>query len=119
MPQEIEVWYILPAIRREFTKILIKEHKLSQKKVAELLGVTKAAVSQYKSSKRAKEIRFNEKILSEIKKSAEKIMKNKSNFMKETQRILTVVRKEMVLCEVHRAYNKHISATCKDCFFGG
>ena len=57
-PQELEVWYILPAIRRELT-ISLKEEGLKQRQVAEILGVTEAAVSQYIKSKRAKAIKFN------------------------------------------------------------
>ena len=63
LPQEIEVWYMLPAIRKEFALTLIR-HELSQKEVAKLLGVTEAAVSQYKSEKRAHGLEFNEHIKS-------------------------------------------------------
>ena len=58
LPQEIEVWYIIPAIRRELTKILIKQYNLKQKKVAMLLGISEAAISQYLSNKRGQEIKF-------------------------------------------------------------
>ena len=37
MPQEIEVRYILPAIRRELARVFIEEHKLSQKETAKIL----------------------------------------------------------------------------------
>jgi hypothetical protein len=46
MPQEIEVWYIIPAIRKELAKRLVQHHEVAQKDVAELLGVTEAAISQ-------------------------------------------------------------------------
>ena len=55
-PQEIEVLYILPAIRRELT-IEMKKIGLEQKKIAEYLCVTEAAVSQYLNSKRASQLR--------------------------------------------------------------
>ena len=38
MPQEIEVRYILPAIRRELARIFIQDHKLNQKEAAKILG---------------------------------------------------------------------------------
>ena len=56
MPQEIEVWYLIPALRKELARIFIKDYGLAQKKAAELLGISGAAVSQYVKEKRAKEI---------------------------------------------------------------
>ena len=70
MPQEIEVWYIIPAIRRELAKSMIKDLKITQKQVASIMEITEAAVSQYLHSKRAKEVVFTKAILEEIKKSA-------------------------------------------------
>ena len=47
MPQEIEVWYVIPAIRKQLAKALVGEHKLPQKQVADIMGVSSAAISQY------------------------------------------------------------------------
>ena len=69
MPQEIEVRYILPAIRRDFAKILVKEKEKSQKEAADILDITEAAVSQYIHNKRAKEVVFSEDVSNEIRKS--------------------------------------------------
>ena len=55
MPQEIEVWYIIPALRREFASIL-KEKGFPQKQIAEKLKLTESAVSQYLKLKRAKDL---------------------------------------------------------------
>ena len=54
MPQEIELWYIYPSLRKEIAKFMIKNHSLKQKEVADKLGVTKAAVSHYVNEKRSK-----------------------------------------------------------------
>ena len=54
VPCEVITWYILPAIRRELATKLVKEHGITQKKTAELLGLTDAAISQYVSKKRGK-----------------------------------------------------------------
>ena len=75
-PQEVEVLYLLPAIRRELA-IAMKKTGMEQKKIAELLCVTEPAVSQYFSSKRAQKIKFTKEILGKIQVSAEKI-KNKT-----------------------------------------
>jgi len=58
LPQEIEVWYIIPAIRRKLAKILTEEYGLTQEKAANILGVSKAAVCQYLSKKRAMNVKF-------------------------------------------------------------
>ncbi len=54
VPCEIITWYVLPVIRRELATLLVKEHGITQKKTAELLGLTDAAISQYVSKKRGK-----------------------------------------------------------------
>ena len=121
MPQEIEVRYILPAIRRELARILISEHKLSQKEAAGILGLTEAAVSQYQHSKRAKEVVFSNEVIAEIKKSAEKILADKNNkqkLMAETYRISNLTTVKHILCDIHRAQSKDL-AGCNVCFDEG
>src|SRR3989344_6957978 len=121
MPQEIEVRYILPAIRRELARIFIQDHKLSQKDAAKLLGLTEAAVSQYQHSKRAKEVVFNSEIVSEIKKSAEKILTEKANkqrLIAEMYRISTLANVKQILCDLHRSQSKELGS-CNICFDEG
>ena len=118
MPQEIEVRYILPAIRRELAGILIKDHKLSQKESAAIMGLTEAAISQYKHSKRAKDVLFTNDVISEIRKSAEKILSEKNNrhrYMAEMNRISALTKVKKVLCDLHRKQSKELS-TCNVCF---
>ena len=66
MPQEIEVWYILPAVRLEIAKGL-KKKGLSQQDIAKKMQVTPAAISNYFKSKRACGMKFNDKVLKRIK----------------------------------------------------
>src|SRR3989344_4067111 len=118
MPQEIEVRYILPAIRRELARIFIQDHKLSQKDAAKILGLTEAAVSQYQHSKRAKEVVFSSEVIAEIKKSAEKILadkKNRQKLMAETYRISNLTTVKHILCDIHRAQSKDLGS-CNVCF---
>ena len=65
-PQEIEVWYIMPAIRKELCRVLLTKHKLTQKEIAKRLNITGAAVSQYKKDKRGQHVNLPEGVLSEI-----------------------------------------------------
>ena len=118
MPQEIEVRYILPAIRRELAIVLIKENKQSQKEAANLLGLTEAAISQYLHSKRAKEVVFSDEVTGEIRKSAEKIMaeaKNKQRVVAEIYRISNLTTVKHILCDLHRSQSKDLK-DCNICF---
>ncbi len=115
LPQEIEVWYILPALRREFAKALTKEHKLSQKRVAGLLRVTEAAVSQYISGKRASQVGFDSKVLKEIQKSAKRVVKGDVSLFTELERISKHLTVKLVVCEMCRTSNRGIGE-CNVCF---
>ena len=100
LPQEIEVWYIIPAIRREIAKCLSKKYKLSYDKIGLALGITKAAVSQYIRKKRAAKIKLHDLALDEICHSCSLITKGKSTSTKEIQRILEFIQKKKLHCEI-------------------
>jgi len=92
MPCEIIIWYVLPGIRREITKNMIK-NGLTQKEAAKKLGITDAAVSQYLSEKRGGVEIKDRKILGEIKDSAKRIVAgDKSTMMEETCRICNLIK---------------------------
>ncbi|NQU98139.1 hypothetical protein HQ533_01620 [Candidatus Woesearchaeota archaeon] len=99
-PQEIEVLYMLPAIRRELS-IEMKKLGLEQKKIAEFLCVTEAAISQYMKSKRATKVKFDKETQELVRQSAKKI-KNKESMLIETQALLNTLRDKDVTCEVHK-----------------
>src|SRR5574341_1255670 len=91
-PQEIEVFYVLPAVRRELATCMKSAGK-PQKEIAMLLGVTEPAVSQYMSSKRASLLKFNDKVKAAICESSKRITSELS-LMREMQRLLTIIRNE-------------------------
>ena len=113
LPQEIEVWYIIPAIRKELAGIFTKKYKLTYEKTGEILGISKAAVSQYLKRKRADKVKFPKKIRKEIEKSAEIIVKNSKLAVKEIMRILDLIKKSGCECEVCKKYNKGILKRCR------
>ncbi len=115
MPQELEVWYLLPALRRELTKSLIKDFNLKQKKVAEILHLTEPAVSQYLKSKRANEIKFSKQELEIIKKTAQKILKDEKNLQKHLYVLSRKLRGTKTLCELHKKHDKNLPKKCKLC----
>ena len=97
-PCEIIVWNIVPIIRKEFTKNLIKNHGLNQKQVAKKLGITESAVSRYISGKRGILEITDDEILDEIKKSSDKIAnKNEQTVIEETCRICRILRSKEFL----------------------
>lgn len=117
MPQEIEVWYIIPAIRRELAKSMV-ELGLTQKQVADKMELTEAAVSQYLSSKRAKEVSFSNAVLNEIEKSAERIVKNKENVVSEMVRLVNLTSVKHVMCDLHKKQDLNLPNGCNICFEG-
>ena len=86
MPQEIEVWYILPAIRKELAKTMLAKG-MKQKEIASALNIAKSAVSQYIKEKRAKGIEFDSEMKAEISKSADTIINDIRQLMPEMKRL--------------------------------
>src|SRR5947207_417975 len=105
-PQEVEVFYILPAIRKELS-IVLKELGKSQKDIAKLLGVTEAAVSQYLSAKRGSDIHFPEDIKAQIKAAAPHIT-DQASMIAEVQTILAAAKHDRFICKMHEQITDNI-----------
>ncbi len=71
---EIMVQRVLPAIRAELARSMMIDHNCTQQQVAEILGLSRAAVSQYVSEKRGADIGFSEETQEEIRKYATKLV---------------------------------------------
>ena len=112
MPQEIEVRYIIPSLRKELAKELNKEHK--QREIAKFLNLTPAAVSQYLSKKRGT-INFDAKLMKEIKISASKISKDNRTYDQEMYRLTNLARKSGFICQIHKKFDR-IPKNCEICF---
>jgi len=145
MPQEVEVWYVLPAIRRELAKVMKtkviprvnedgkkEDHKVTQKEIARMLGVTEPAITQYLLKKKGRRSRGDQvvipnSILKEIDKSAdimiqeyEKAQRNGLDdifepMTREINRIIRVMRDEGVMCDIHREFCAHVNDPCDAC----
>ena len=116
MPQEVEVWYIIPALRRELAKSMVEDYKVMQNKVAEHMGITEAAVSQYLNSKRAKEVVFTNAVLDEIQKSAKKVMENQKQLVPEMIRLTKLTGVKQVMCDIHKKQDIELPGGCDVCF---
>lgn len=74
-PCEIVVQKVLPAIRAELARIMLADG-LAQQQVANRLGLSKAAVSQYISAKRGGELTFSPQIQEKINELAQSLAGN-------------------------------------------
>jgi len=103
MPQEIEVRYVIPSLRKEFA-IELSKKSIKQKEISEILCLTPSAVSQYLKDKRGK-TRFNKEIKKEILVSVDDLIKEKSTVHKEIYRITKLLRETSTMCDIHRLYD--------------
>ena len=102
-PQEIQVWYILPALRKEIATKL-KKQEFKQKEIARIMDITPAAVSQYLHKKRANmNIRIKEEIIDTAIKN---ILKNDEDYQEALQEALEEVSEAHTICEVHKKIEK-------------
>ncbi|RMD45328.1 hypothetical protein D6829_02570 [Candidatus Pacearchaeota archaeon] len=112
LPQEVEVWYIIPAVRKEYAKRLTKHHNLSYEKVGRILGTTKAAVSQYLSNKRANKVVLSREVKEMIRESSKRVARNPKIWLTEVENVLKFMRKTKCSCNVCKRYNKEILEYC-------
>ncbi len=110
--QEVEVWYVLPALKRAIA-LKMREMGLKQNEIAEKLHLAKSAVSQYLKNKRASKIKFNPEFEKEISKSADSIIK-KNDFMHEVEILCKKFKDRGCLCEIHKKYCK-LPLRCSAC----
>lgn len=112
---EVEVWYGLPAIRAALSRAL-KERGLTQKEIANTLGIAESAVSQYLSGKRGKST-LAQPFLDEVTASAEKIASTTPGVVAtETMRLVGLLRNSRAICDIHRQHAKDLPAHCDHCF---
>jgi len=106
VPCEIIVWEILPIIRKEFAKSLIKNYGFTQRQAAEKLGLTEASISRYISGKRGEIKKLNKEIIVEIQKSTTRIYKGDS---------IIVVEEICRICDIFKSNGliKNINNKCK------
>lgn len=100
LPQEIETFYVIPALRRQVA-LSLHEKGIKQKDIAAILGINTAAISQYRSQKRGHKVDFQPQMQEEIAKSTAKIT-DRLTYIREMQRLLYVMRLSGSLCEVHK-----------------
>ena len=115
LPQELEIWYLIPSLRCELTKIFISDFGLTQRQTSKILGITESAVSQYLNSKRGNELKFSEEELKEIKKTAKKIISNNKKFNESFYKLCIKLRGTESLCKLHKKHDKSVPKNCNLC----
>lgn len=118
-PQEIEVFYIIPTLRKQLA-IAMKELGMKQNKIANLLSIEPATVSQYINDKRGNKIHFEESTLTEITISASKI-KDRLSLLREMQRLLRIIKESKEICKIHKSLSgipEECSPELIECFGG-
>lgn|SRR3989338_6096864 len=114
-PQEVEVFYLLPAIRKELA-INLKKSGMPQKQIARLLGVSEPSISHYFNEKRAAGIELSRDIKRAIEKKSGRI-KTRQDSIKETQRIISAISNKKEICRVCHALNTtNIPRACAVCY---
>lgn len=115
MPQEIEVWFLLPAIRRELVKIFTKKFSMSQREAASLLGLTESAISQYVKDKRGAELEFSTKDKKRVEKTAKEIKAHPDKTVQLIYALSVDLRGTKNICDLHRKQDGSIPRDCKLC----
>ncbi|MFW9912999.1 MAG: transcriptional regulator [Candidatus Thorarchaeota archaeon] len=109
-PCEIIVAAILPAIRSLLARELVEGHSMSQTKVAELLGTTQPAISQYISQKRGDQLTDALSSLPDVKTAIEALVKEiTSDTVSQKDGVETIcticmsLRKDGTVCTLRQA----------------
>ncbi|RLI87561.1 MAG: transcriptional regulator [Candidatus Altiarchaeales archaeon] len=100
-PCEIIVWYILPSIRSELVKELVKRG-MSRREVSERLEITQAAVSQYLANKRGHDVTLGQETKKAINKLAQDIIENNApeSLSAQVCDICKLTTGEKSICEI-------------------
>jgi predicted transcriptional regulator len=107
-PCEPIVQYILPAFRCLVARELVERYKFSQVEIADRLGTTQAAISQYFSSKRGEKrmraVQSVPKIRSAAKRLAKEIASGASadEAMGHFCGLCMSLRRQGLVCDLHK-----------------
>ena len=107
---EIIVRDVLPVLRSAIARELADSYKLNQSEIAERLGVSKPAISQYLRSLRGRKNIFeNEAIKSEVGALCQKIYSERMSTDKLVMEICSICRSitsKKLLCSSHKSIYK-------------
>ena len=107
IPCELAVKSIIPAFRALVAKELIESYQLKQESVADLLGITQAAVSQYTRSVRGRALNLDdiEEIGVIVKELAAALSMSSLTLKEINQRFCEacrIAREARIICDLHK-----------------
>jgi uncharacterized protein len=124
LPSEIEAKSLIPAIRAILAKKLIKEYDLKEEVVANVLGITQAAVSNYLRGTRG-DVELISKLgsLHEVMRMVDDIARDLStnkaytpNTMAKLIELFNYMRYTFIICDVHHRIESNIDEqVCEHC----
>jgi predicted transcriptional regulator len=106
LPSEVEAKTIIPALRSMIAKKLVDTYHLPQQKVAELLGITQAAVSNYIRDVRGVGVSLEG--LEEAQKLADEIVKailqgeDQVTLLKKFNEAVKAIKAKRIMCSLHQ-----------------
>jgi uncharacterized protein len=116
LPQEIEAFYTIPAVRRELTRALVAAG-LTQRQIAKKLDVTEAAVSQYLSNKRGTQLEYPPEVVAAMTAAASRIKTTEDTTVirKEILELIKIMKEQKVICQIHKKHGFDKDG-CTACF---
>jgi len=117
LPQEIEVWYVIPAIRSWIARCLVEDFSASYEKIGNILGVSRAAISQYMKCKRAAKIRLPKELGPKIMSTCKTLDKDNTKAIEEINKLLEHLRKKEMTFSVCGKLKEGILGDCKEVKF--
>lgn len=112
-PCETIVSAVLPAIRSLIARNLIENHSMKQTEVAEILGTTQSAVSQYLKQKRGDQLTNVLGSLPDVQEAIEKLVAEiTSKDTQEKESVKTIcsicmsLRKDGTICTIYETHTK-------------
>jgi predicted transcriptional regulator len=112
-PCEIVVWYVIPAIRSELAKELLKLG-MKQKDVSEIMDITQPAVSQYITDKRGSGIKLDDNVKEMISSFARELSEGKATKVDLIPRTCKICKKVKTI-DVLEQLNIDKSELGEDC----
>lgn len=124
LPSEIESRSLIPAVRVIMAKKLANEYGMKEDKIAKILGVTQAAISNYVRGTRGDTRLVNKlenitevmRIIDDITKEIAKSNAFRASTMAKYIGLFNYIRESYIICDVHHTLEKNIDKeACKAC----
>jgi len=120
---EIIVQLILPGIRALVAKELMEAHDLTQEQTADKLGVSQAAVSQYRRELRGSKVKLlqrDKKVMKQITELANFLVDEDATSPKVLGKVCDIcrsVRNDKLICSYHKTVMPSLEActSCESC----